>query len=88
MSLSVMAAPAADLLLQSDFIKEMDKQMRALDSYGNYDGWSVERVLAPFVLSKEQRRQIPIVGDPDDVTLARVKAFYNAIAAMIEKECG
>lgn len=88
MNTSVMAAPAADFLLQSDFIKEMDKQMRALDSYGNYDGWPVERVLAPFVLTKEQRRQIPIVGDPDDVTLARVKAFYNAIAAMIEKECG
>lgn len=88
MNISVMAAPAADLLQQSDFIKEMDKQMRALDSYGNYDGWPVERVLAPFVLTKEQRRQIPIVGDPDDVTLARVKAFYNAIAAMIEKECG
>lgn len=88
MNISVMAAPAADLLQQSDFIKEMDKQMRALDSYGNYDGWPIERVLAPFVLTKEQRRQIPIVGDPDDVTLARVKAFYNAIAAMIEKECG
>jgi probable nitrogen fixation protein len=88
MNTSVMAAPAADLLLQSDFIKEMDKQMRALDSYGNYDGWPVERVLAPFVVTKEQRRQIPIVGDPDDVTLARVKAFYNAIAALIEKECG
>ena len=88
MNLSVMAAPAAELLLQSDFVKEMDKQMRALDSYGNYDGWPVERVLAPFVLTKEQRRQIPIVGDPDNVTLARVKAFYNAIAALIEKECG
>lgn len=88
MNTSLMAAPGADLLLQSDFVKEMDKQMRALDSYGTYDGWPAERVLAPFVLTKEQRRQIPIVGDPDDVTLSRLKAFYNAIAAMIEKECG
>lgn len=77
-----------DALLQTDFIKEMAKQMRALDSYGSFDGWTVERILAPFVVSKAQRRDIPVIGDPDDETLARVKAYYNAIAAMIEKECG
>ena len=29
-----------------------------------------------------------MIGDPDEETLARVKAFYNAIAVLIEKECG
>jgi probable nitrogen fixation protein len=86
--MSTALATPADPLLQADFIKEMAKQMRALDSYGTYDGWPVERILAPFVLTKEQRREIPVIGDPDDVTLSRVKAYYNAIAAMIEKECG
>mgnify|MGYP000724164190 CR=1 FL=1 len=33
-------------------------------------------------------REIPVVGDPDEIVMARVKAFYNAISAMIEKECG
>ncbi|MBL8436972.1 NifX-associated nitrogen fixation protein [Zoogloea sp.] len=75
-------------LLSTDFLKEMTKQMRALDSYGTYEGWPVEKILAPFVLTKEQRREIPVVGDPDDVTIARVKCFYNAIAVMVEKECG
>ena len=28
-----------------------------------------------------------MIGDPDEITIARVKAFYNAIASMIEKEC-
>jgi probable nitrogen fixation protein len=79
---------SADPLLETDFIKEMVKQMRALDSYGTYDGWPTQRILAPFVVTKEQRREIPVIGDPDDVTLSRVKAFYNAIAALIEKECG
>jgi probable nitrogen fixation protein len=79
---------SADPLLETDFIKEMVKQMRALDSYGTYDGWPAQRILAPFVVTKEQRREIPVIGDPDDVTLSRVKAFYNAIAALIEKECG
>ncbi|MBI5917956.1 MAG: NifX-associated nitrogen fixation protein [Nitrosomonadales bacterium] len=77
-----------DPLLSTDFIKEMVKQMRAMDSYGTYDGWPVERILAPYVLTKEQRRAIPVIGDPDEVLLARIKAFYNAISCLVEKECG
>lgn len=79
---------AAAPLLSTDFIMEMVKQMRAIDSYGTYDGWPVERILAPYVVTKEQRREIPVIGDPDEILLARIKAFYNAIASLIEKECG
>jgi probable nitrogen fixation protein len=81
-------ANTADPLLTTDYIKEMVKQMRALDSYGTYEGWPVERILAPYVVTKEARRGIPVIGDPDEETLSRVKAFYNAIASLIEKECG
>jgi probable nitrogen fixation protein len=77
-----------DPILTTDYIKEMVKQMRAIDSYGTYDDWSVEQILAPFIKTKEERRQIPVIGDPDEEILARVKCFYNAIAVMIEKECG
>ena len=81
-------AVAADPLLSTDFIQEMVKQMRAIDSYGTYDGWPAERVLAPYVLTKEQKRAIPVIGDPDEILLSRIKAFYNAIASLVEKECG
>ena len=81
-------AVAADPLLSTDFIQEMVKQMRAIDSYGTYDGWPVERILAPYVVTKEQRRAIPVIGDPDEILLSRIKAFYNAIASLVEKECG
>lgn len=77
-----------DPILETEFIKEMVKQMRAIDNYGTYDGWPVERILAPYILSKDQRRAIPVIGDPDEQTLSRVKAFYNAISTLIEKECG
>jgi probable nitrogen fixation protein len=80
-------ASTADLLA-SDFMREMVKQMRAIDSYGAWEGWSNEQILAPLVVTKEQRRQIPVIGDPDDEVMARVKAYYNAIATLIEKECG
>ncbi len=77
-----------DALLSTDFIKEMVKQMRAVDSYGTYDGWPSDRVLAPYIVTKEQRREIPVIGDPDDIMLSRIRAFYNAISSLIEKECG
>jgi probable nitrogen fixation protein len=77
-----------DPIMETDFIKEMVKQMRAIDSYGTYDGWTVERILEPYIVTKEMRRQIPVIGDPDEQTLSRVKAFYNGIAVLIEKECG
>lgn len=79
---------ANDPILESDFIKEMTRQIRAIDSYGVYDTASDIDVLDPLVLTKERKREIPVVGDPDEETLARVKAFYNAIAASVEKECG
>ena len=62
--------------------------MRAVDTYGTYDDWPQAKILAPFVLTKAMRREIPIVGDPDEITMSRVKAFYNAIAAMTESRCG
>ena len=80
--------PPADPLLETDFIREMVRQMRALDSYGQYDGKPATSLLEPYVLSKERKAEIPIIGDPDDLTLACIKAFYHGIAVLIEKECG
>jgi len=77
-----------DPILESDFAKEMVRQMRAIDTYGTYDEWSVSKILTPFVVTKEMRREIPVVGDPDEIVMSRVKAFYNAISSLIEKECG
>ena len=77
-----------DPVLETDFAKEMVRQMRAIDTYGTYDEWPMEKVLEPFVLTKEKKREIPVIGDPDEITMSRVKAFYNAISALIEKECG
>ena len=78
---------STDPIMETDFIKEMTRQMRALDTYGTYNGWPVEKILAPFVLTKERKSEIPLIGDPDDETIACVKVFYNAIAVLIEKEC-
>ena len=104
---AVAARPAeSDPILGTDFAIEMVRQMRAVDAYGTYDAWPVERILEPFILTKkreipvtarilepfiltkEKKREIPVIGDPDEIVMSRVKVFYNAIAALIEKECG
>lgn len=78
----------SDAALSHPFVKQMVVQLRAMDSYGTYDTWSDARVLDPLVLTKERRRQIPVVGDPDETTVSRVKAYYNAIAQVVERETG
>lgn len=88
MNEAVAVSAADDPVLESDFAREMVRQMRAIDTYGTYDSWPVARILKPFILTKEMRREIPVIGDPDEVTMSRVSAFYNAVAATIEARCG
>ena len=87
MSEAALVIEVDDPILESDFMQEMVKQMRAIDTYGTYDDWSPAKILDPFVLTKERKAEIPIVGDPDEITMSRVKAFYNSISSLIEKEC-
>lgn len=75
-------------ILKHPFIKQIIVQLRAVDSYGTYDTWSDAKVLDPIILTKARRREIPVVGDPDETIISRVNAFYNGIAQMTEKETG
>jgi probable nitrogen fixation protein len=77
-----------DPVLETDFVKELIRQLRAIDTYGAYEGWSNARVLDPIIMTKERKREMPIVADPDDITLSNIRAYYNALAVLIEKECG
>lgn len=88
MSQAALAVETGDPFMTSDVILEMLKQLRALDTYDTYEGWSDEKIIDPLVMTKERKREIPIIGDPDEITLARVKAYYNSIASLIEKRCG
>jgi len=88
MALAELVVAEDDPVLETEFMKEMVKQMRAIDTYDSYEGWSEAKILDPFVMTKERKAEMPVIGDPDEITMARVKAFYNAISSMIEKECG
>lgn len=74
--------------MDSTFIKELVKQWRAQDSYGAWEGKSDEDLLEPYILDKEKRKTIPIIGDPDPETLWRMELYYSAIGLSIERASG
>ncbi|MDD5374531.1 NifX-associated nitrogen fixation protein [Acidithiobacillus sp.] len=73
---------------ESAFFRELVKQWRAQDSYGAWEKKSDMELLAPYVLDKEQRRAIPIIGDPDPEILWRLELFYNAVGLATERASG
>ncbi|TAN55232.1 MAG: NifX-associated nitrogen fixation protein [Magnetospirillum sp.] len=70
------------------FIKSLLMLIRAHDGSGAWETVTDEEVIAPFIVTKEQRREIPLIGDPDPDILWRVELFYNAIGMAIEKQTG
>lgn len=74
--------------IDSTFVKELIKQWRAQDAHGAWDGKSDRDLLEPYILDKEKRREMPIIGDPDPETLWRLELFYNAVGLSIERATG
>ncbi|NEQ95415.1 MAG: NifX-associated nitrogen fixation protein [Cyanothece sp. SIO2G6] len=72
----------------SPFLQAIVQQIRANDPYGTYRNWADELLLKPFIMSKAEKREIPVEGDIDPMTKGRIFAFYRAIAARIEEETG
>ncbi|WP_180281872.1 NifX-associated nitrogen fixation protein [Azospirillum oleiclasticum] len=84
--------PVADVTVAEDldqiFLKNLTLLYRAEDTYGAWEGKSDETVLAPYILDKEARAALPIIGDPDPDVLWRLELFYKAVGITIEKLTG
>ncbi|MCC3246371.1 NifX-associated nitrogen fixation protein [Methylocystis sp. WRRC1] len=70
------------------FIKELIKVWRAQDTHGTWDNKKDVALLDPYIVTREQRREIPIIGDPDPEILWRLELFYNAVGLAIERRTG
>lgn len=81
-------SPVAAEPITSEFVNELIKQWRAQDMHGAWEGKSDIELLEPYILDKEKRRQMPIMGDPDPETLWRLELFYNAVGLAIERATG
>lgn len=67
------------------FLKTLIGVWRAQDTHGTWEGKSDLDLLAPYIVDKEARRALPIIGDPDPETIWRMELFFNAVCLSIEK---
>ncbi|MER9390137.1 NifX-associated nitrogen fixation protein [Mesorhizobium sp. M0435] len=74
--------------LATPFVKCLVRLVRAHDSHGSWEGKTDAELLADFIVTKEQRRAIPIIGDPDPDVLWRLEIFYAAVGLAIEERSG
>lgn len=86
--LAVQAEAIDDPALATPFIRALVRLLRAQDSFGAWERKPDTELLAGYVLTREQRRNIPVVGDPDPDTLWRMEQFYAAVGLCVESEVG
>ncbi|SFG43518.1 probable nitrogen fixation protein [Novosphingobium sp. CF614] len=70
------------------FAAALARQMRAQDTHGHWERKSDYQLLEPYIVDREKRRAIPIIGDPDPDMLWRLELFYGAMCLEIERRCG
>jgi probable nitrogen fixation protein len=73
---------------KSDFLTSLLDQLRASDTYGRLDSFEDTRLLAPFVVTSAAKAEISLDGPVPPVTLGRIRVYYQAVAAAIEKATG
>ncbi|NRP75533.1 hypothetical protein ILFOPFJJ_06456 [Ensifer psoraleae] len=74
--------------LAAPFVKCLARLIRAQDTYGLQDAASDAELLTHFIITEQQRREIPIIGDPDPDVLLRFNIFYTAVGLTIEARTG
>lgn len=85
MTTDTLATPAG---LDHPFVKTLVRTLRAEDPHGVWDKLTDAQILRDFIVTKEQRRAIPILGDPDKAVLFRLDKFYAAVGLAIEAATG
>ena len=86
--MTLQAEPTSMTSTNDAFVKALIRLIRAEDSYGAWDKKDDRELLKDFIVTKEERRNIPIIGDPDPDVMHRVEQFYKAIGLRIEERTG
>ncbi|MER8522573.1 DUF269 domain-containing protein [Mesorhizobium sp. M1076] len=74
--------------LAMPFVRCLVRLIRAQDASGSREGKSDAELLGDFIITRKQRRAIPIIGDPDPDVLWRLDMFYTAVGLRIEERSG
>ena len=73
---------------ETPFLKALVRLFRAQDQHGAWDKKTDAQMLKDFIVTKEQRREMPIIGDPDPDILWRIEMFYTAVGLATEGKTG
>ncbi|MER9651029.1 DUF269 domain-containing protein [Mesorhizobium sp. M0199] len=70
------------------FVRCLVRLIGAQDASGSREGKSDVELLGDFIITRKQRRAIPIIGDPDPEVLWKLDMFYTAVGLRIEERSG
>ncbi len=71
----------------SIFLKELVKQVRALDTYGVWERDSDEKLLSgKYIKTKEQLKEIPIIADISEEQIKDMRLLLQALALAFEQK--
>jgi len=71
----------------SVFLKELVKQVRALDTYGVWERDSDEKLLTgKYIKTKEQLKEIPIIADISEEQIKDIRLLLQALALAFEQK--
>lgn len=71
--------------MESRFIKELIKQIRATDQFGTWSNVSDEELLTKkYVKTKEDLKKIPIIADIDEMIIKDIRLIFQALAVAFE----
>ena len=87
MTMTLDAARGGEMV-DSPFLAQLVAVIRAEDSHGLWDDKTNAEILRDFIVTAEERRLMPIIGDPDPELIWRMTKFYDAIGLLIEKRTG
>lgn len=88
MGTETMTAPRGGEMVESPFLSMLGVVIRAEDTHGQWDGKTDAQLMEEFIVTAEERRSMPIIGDPDPELIWRLTRFYDAVGLMVEKRTG
>ena len=74
--------------LTTPFVQALARLVRSQDTFGAYAKRSDARILADYIVTKEQRRAAAAQCRADPDLVWRIEQFYGAIELMVEQETG
>ncbi|MFP4125263.1 MAG: NifX-associated nitrogen fixation protein [Alphaproteobacteria bacterium] len=72
----------------SAFLDQLVMVLRAEDAWGAWERMGDAELLAGFILTPEERREVPVTGEPEPEQVWRLEQFYAAVGLLVGRRTG